>query len=421
AYWGPQASGTSGPVYFGCLVIALCIAGLFLVRNWHLSWLLSASLLGLLLAWGSHLSSVNYFLFDHLPFYNKFRAPAMSLIIPQFTFCTLAAIGLQQILYSNIPVKELFHKLKPAVYTTGALALLLTAFYFTSDFSGPTDQERKNIMTNAFTQILGQQVQGSNTAATISSDIFSGLKEDRKSLFGKDLLRFWIFLILGIGLLYLAIQSKIKALYAGILATLLVFIDLINVDLRYLDQKNYIAEEEFLAPLEATAADLEIKKDTGYYRVFDQSSGDPFNDSRGAYHHNLINGYHPAKLGLYQDLIEYQISKNNITVLNMLNTKYVIGKDPQTQQPVVYPNPEALGPCWLVKNIRYVKTPDEEMAALNNIKPLDTVYIRETEKTKIKELPQTDSLASLQFQYNKNDSIRYLSNSTAPQFAVFSE
>jgi len=206
-----------------------------------------------------------------------------------------------------------------------------------------------------------------------------------------------------------------------ILATVFVFIDLITVYLRYLEKKNYVNEEELQQGLEPTAADLEIKKDTSYFRVFDQSSGDPFNDSRGAYHHNLINGYHPAKLGLYQDLIEYQISKGNMTVMNMLNTKYVLQRDPQSGQPVVYSNPEAMGACWLVKNIKYVQTADEEMNALTAIQPLDTAYARASEKGKVTFLPETDSLATIQLVSNKNDSIRYLSSSTVPQFAVFSE
>ena len=73
SYWGPQTLGTSGTVYLGVLVILLFIAGLFLVRSWHLGWIVAASIIGIFLSWGSNFSSLNNFLFDHLPFYNKFR------------------------------------------------------------------------------------------------------------------------------------------------------------------------------------------------------------------------------------------------------------------------------------------------------------------------------------------------------------
>jgi len=38
-----------------------------------------------------------------------------------------------------------------------------------------------------------------------------------------------------------------------------------------------------------------------------------------------VGGYHPAKLRIYQDLIEAQLTKDvNVPVLNMLDTRYWI-------------------------------------------------------------------------------------------------
>lgn len=421
AYWGPQTLGTSGPVYFGVLIVLLFIAGIFLIRSWHVGWILGATMLGLILAWGSNLSGINYFLFDYLPVYNKFRAPSMALVIPQLTFALLAGMALNEILYGEISGKELLKKLYRAAATAMVLGVILTGIYFISDFKGPVDKDRKETMTNAFAQITAQQPKANANPNAMSASIFNGLSEDRKSLYGGDLLRFWLLLALGGGLLYWGAQRKIAASYVAIGCTVLLLGDLLTVDTRYFSSKNFIAEDELMAALEPTAADLAIKQDTGYYRVFDQSSGDPFNDSRGAYHHNLINGYHPAKLGLYQDLIENQISKSNLAVFNMLNTKYVLVSNPQNGQAQALPNPGALGPCWLVPSIVYVKNADEEMKALDSIKPLETVYIDEKEKSKVTVMPQPDSTARIRFIENKNDLIRYESESSAPQFAVFSE
>ncbi|MDR0792886.1 MAG: hypothetical protein LBE82_06225, partial [Chitinophagaceae bacterium] len=83
AYWGEQTSGTSGPVYFGVLICLFFIMGLFIVKDWNKGWIIAATVLGLILAWGKNFQAINYFLFDHLPFYNKFRAPSMAMVIPQ--------------------------------------------------------------------------------------------------------------------------------------------------------------------------------------------------------------------------------------------------------------------------------------------------------------------------------------------------
>ncbi len=420
AYWGPQTLGTSGTVYLGVLVVLLFIAGLFLVRNWHLGWIVAASIIGILLSWGANFSTLNNFLFDHLPFYNKFRAPTMSLVIPQLTFALLASMALDKILFGGLDAATLLKKLKPAAITTAALAVLLIGIYFTSDFKSPDHKERKDMMANTIAQMTGGQ-QAKVDPATFSTAVFNSLTEDRKDLYGSDLLRTLFFLLIGSGLIYFAIRKKVSATVAALACSAILLIDLIPVDLRYLNSKNYIAEDELMASLEPTQADLQIKQDTGYYRVFDQTSGDPYSDSRGAYHHNLINGYHPAKLALYQDLIENQIGKGNMQVLNMLNTKYVIVSNPNTRQPMPLPNPDALGAAWFVKNIAWVKNPNEEMKALDSIKPLDTVYIEESEKAKVTGTIGIDSAASIRLISNRNDIIEYESNASADQFAVFSE
>jgi hypothetical protein len=95
--------------------------------------------------------------------------------------------------------------------------------------------------------------------------------------------------------------------------------------------------------------------------------------------------------------------------------------DPNDQQPMSVPNPNNLGPCWLVKNIRYVANADEEMKALDSIKPLDTAYVDIREKSKIHELPQWNDSARITFVENKNDYIKYTTQASSNQFAVLSE
>ena len=113
-----------------------------------------------------------------------------------------------------------------------------------------------------------------------------------------------------------------------------------------------------------------------YYRVFDQSIP-TFNDAKTSYHHNTIGGYHAAKLQRYQDLIDFQIAKGNMQVLNMLNTKYFINQQQQLQV-----NNQANGVAWFIKGIKEVNTPMEEIRGLDSMNTKEKAVILATEFNK---------------------------------------
>ena len=422
-YWGDQPN-TAGPVYFGAIICMLFIAGLFFVSRKYLSWLIPATIIGVILAWGSNFSAINYFLFDHLPALNKFRAPSMALVLPQFTFAFIASLALQEIFYGNLESAKLFKKLRYAAISCGAVLVLLMAVYFTTSFSNERTKDTKQAITEQLAQSMSQGKQPTqemlNQASTISSTLIKALVEDRKGLFGSDLIRLIILLVLGGTIIWLGIKNKINSTLAIIFLTFISFIDLITVSSRYLNKSKFTTPDEYLSVFTPTAADNQIKLDTGYYRVFDQAGGDPFQDSRTSYFHNSIGGYSPAKLGLYNDLIEHQLGKGNIEVFNMLNTKYFIVSGPNNQ-PVAQINQLANGPAWFVKAIKYVNSADEEMLALDSLHSKDTVVIDKREQQKVTISPIFDSSASIKLVKNLNDEIIYQSNASTNQFAVFSE
>lgn len=424
SYFGTQP-GTSGPVYFGALVCAFFIAGLFLIRSWHMGWIIAATILGIVMAWGSNFPSFNYFIFDHLPFYNKFRAPTTALVIPQVTFAMLAAMALNSIFYDEWNNKVLLKKLKMAGIVTGVILLILAYSWFAGDFKGPGDSQLRQGIAGSLTQMMsqGQQPtdQASQQANSIAGSIMKGLTEDRKSHYGADFFHLLIYLALGALIIWYAIKRKGNPTYLLVALTAINFIDLVIVDQRYLNKHNYVPEDEFLAPFIATPADLQIKQDTSFYRVFDQTAGNPFTDTRASFHHNSVGGYLPARLSFYDDVITHQLNKNNIDVFSMLNTKYFIMRDQRTGQPVAQLNPEASGPVWLVKALKYVNNADEEMAALNDIHFRDTAVMDKREQPKVGFAPQFDSLATISLVKNENDKITYTFNGASSQFAVFSE
>jgi len=424
SYWGTQP-GTSGPVYFGIIICFLFLLGMVYLKSWHRWWILAASLFAIILAWGKNFESVNYFLFDYMPLYKKFRAPTQSLVIPQLCFPLLAAMVLQDILFEKFNKEKLLKGLKLTGLITAGLFVFFLMFYMTAGFSAENDKRFQDGFAANYVQQMSKGAAPTpaleQQAQEFGKSFVTALRSDRKSLFLKDTLRNLAFAGIAFLALYFFVNDKIKR--NTVLVVLLSFssIDLISVALRYLNSNDYEDADLYERAFRPSQADLQIKQDTGYYRVFDQTSGDVFQNAYPSYYHNSVGGYHPAKLRIYQDLIEGQLYKGNNRVLDMLNTKYFIFQNPQNGQPVAQLNPGAYGPVWLVKNVHFVKDATEEMAALDSINTRDTAIVLEKYKSVIPQLPVPDSTATISLVENNNDDIRYTSQSDSPQFAVFSE
>ena len=425
SYWGDQPT-TSGPVYLGAIVCLLFIFGLVYLKSWHKWWLIAASVLGIILAWGANFSAFNYFLFDHLPFYNKFRAPTMGLVIPQLCFPLTGVLVIDKLFKQNIDFTETWKKLKLTGIITGAIIVILAGFYFSASFTGKSDKTLKDNFRQSVLQQVpqGQQPppQVQQQADEVSRNLISALQSDRKDLMGSDLLRSIILIALAFIIIYLFIKKKISPVI--LIASLIVLTgyDLLGVDSRYLNTNKFVEDTDFESTFTPTEADLQIMKDPDHanFRVFN-SSLDAFNDASTSFHHNSVGGYHPAKLGLYNDIITYQLGKGNMEVFNMLNTKYFIVQNPQTGKPVARLNPDAFGNAWLVKGIKYVDDANQEMQALDNTNLRDTAVVEKKYQSQIKQFNVPDSSAYIKLKENLNDKIDYTFHSATPQFAVLSE
>ena len=147
----------------------------------------------------------------------------------------------------------------------------------------------------------------------------------------------------------------------------------------------------------------------------------PFNDASNSYFHKSIGGYHGAKLRRFQELIEHHLSRNNMRVYNMLNTKYFIvpGED---KQPTVQPNMQALGNSWFVNHIQWVDNADEEINALTSFNPADTVVIDKRFQGMVEESEITkDTSGIIRLKEYKPNHLTYESSAVKDQIAVFSE
>jgi Bacterial membrane protein YfhO len=409
-YWGGIGGvGTAGPPYVGVITCLLALIGFVLYKK-PLRWgLLAVSVLAILMAWGKYLPGFNTFLFNHLPLYNKFRAPSMTMVITQFTLPIMAVLSLQYLFYRDKSRELLKTDFKKILYAVGGLFALAGIMYIAMDYSYLHDRE-----------ILSADWDRSGTGE-IGRLIVSGLKADRRSMFGGQLLRAIGFAIPVLVLLYLYMRNLVKPIIAVIVIMLISGIDLFVIGKEYLNEDNYVPYESADNNFVPSSADKKILEDKDPdFRVFNML-GNPYTESRTSYFHKSIGGYHPAKLSIYQDVIEKYMSGNlNRGVLNMLNMKYSIQQDPQTGEPVAVNNPDAFGSCWLVKNVKEVENRVEAIKALGTTNLKDTAIV-EKSFSKYAVQPQWDSASSINLIKFDNDAIEYKANCNGPQFAVFSE
>ena len=104
SYWGEQSN--TAPYYAGAIIVFLFVAGFFFADKKYIWWLLPVSIISILMSWGDNFSSVNYFLFDYLPGYNKFRSVTFALVLILIAMPLLGMIGLEQILKQKLGKPE---------------------------------------------------------------------------------------------------------------------------------------------------------------------------------------------------------------------------------------------------------------------------------------------------------------------------
>ena len=408
-YWGQLS--TSGPAYLGAIVFLLGLIGFVIVKT-PLRWgLLAITILGILMSWGKYLPGFNTFLFEHLPMYNKFRSPAFAQVIPQFTITIIAALSLQKILFEEKSKELLKTDFKKILFTIGGLFALLGMMYLALDYTSPNDQG-----------IIDYLLQATKNNDEIARSVISGLKADRKALFGGQLLRALGFAILLIGILYMYLKNYLKPLIVAIILIAISTIELTIVSKEYLPEESYVPADDFTSiNFAPTTIDQQILQDKDpNYRVFNMA-GDAYSESRTSYFHKSIGGYHPAKLRIYQDVIEKYLSgRPSPAVLNMLNAKYIVMQDPQSGKPGLITNPDVFGPCWLVKNVKLVDNRVAAIIGIGNTNLKDTAIVEKIFSKNVVQ-PQWDSASSIKMIKFDNDAMEYEANCNGPQFAVFSE
>jgi hypothetical protein len=404
AYWGPQR--LASPYYAGAIIVFLFALGIAFAERKYVWWLVAAALLSIALSWGSSFGSFNYFLFDHLPGYNKFRSVTFALVIALFAMPLLGFLGLEKLIQQGIG-KEQKKKIVIAFASTGGLCVAILLLSGMFSFSKEMESQLPVWFTGA-------------------------LEDDRKSLLRSDAFRSFAFISIVFAVVYFEMWKKLNPIVFYSFLIIVIGLDIVIVDNRYFTKDNYTRKREnaFYVP---TAADQAVLTDKSYYRVYDiQDYPQLMNEARSSYFHHSIGGYHGAKLRRYEDLYDTclfketgeliqdaQSGKLDFTkygVLNMLNVKYIIYGPEQNN---VIPNSGANGSAWFVSNIEKANSPTEELMKLCAINTRQTAVIDESEF----KIPATssDSAATIQLLEQSPKALKYQSESSAPGVAVFSE
>jgi hypothetical protein len=406
-YFGPQ-SYVSGPNYSGIIILFLFILGLILIKDGLRYVLILTSILYLFISWGSSFSGFNFFMFDYFPYYNKFRDSKMIVTLMHLCFVLGAMLGVNKIITDNLTFKNLK---KPLIYSLGSLLLVILIGYFTLDFQSVRDVD----MLKSMAESNGQEFANAFSASIIA---------DRQSMVTGDLLRSIFLLIVSAGLIWAFITRKIKStVFVAILGVLAV-LDLALVDKRYFNNDDFQTITRVAESFNPSAADEQIMQDKDPdFRVVDMATNQGFfADAKASYFHKSVGGYHGAKLKRIQELYDNAMTKDgkyNLSIFNMLNTKYYITSG-QDGNPVAQQNPDALGNAWFVGEVKTVKNADEEIRAVGNFNPRAIAFVDERFKQYFSNTKQ-DSTGSIKLTEYKPNHLTYESNSPTSQVAIFSE
>lgn len=394
-YWGGLPF-TSGPIYFGAVIFFLFLMGITLVKGPVKWWLALGTLFTFMLSMGSNLEWFNRPIFDLVPLFNKFRTPNSVLGVTSVLVPALGLLAANRIIKGEVSNKEVMRSLMISGGILGGLCLFFLVLGPSMfDFTHPKDQQ---------------------SAQSFRPDLLISM---RKSLMQSDAFRSLALIALSAAGIWAFINSKLdkKWLILG-LGALTIF-DLWGVGRRYINTESFLPKSQFEASFSPRPVDAQILQDPDpHYRVLDLTEA-WYESTKASYYHKSIGGYHAAKLQRFDDIIHRQIMQGNQSVIDMLNTKYII-QPGQDGQPAAQQNPNALGNAWFVNSIVTVPDANAEFAALENNDPGNTAIVHQEFSDYVNGLdPSPNGTISLT-EYAP-DKLTYQSNTSSEQLAVFSE
>lgn len=255
SYWGDQPM-VSGPVYIGIIVFFLAILGMVFLKS-PVKWaIFGVTLLMLALSWGENFMGLTNFFLDHVPGYNKFRAPTIIMAVIELCIPLLGVFFLHKLVKEREQLKA---KKKTFLIASAATLLVLIIMRVAGMGDGYTSKMEKEQMAdmegNLRKQVLAMTpeemkqygIDASNQQqvndfiqlnARSGEKRFDNVKEIRKSIYNSSMNRSILFLILGVGAVALLFYTALPYELVIVGLTALISLDLIPV------ARNYLGSQE---------------------------------------------------------------------------------------------------------------------------------------------------------------------------------
>lgn len=368
-YWGTMPFTTS-TMYVGILPLVLVVIALAYRRNRMTLFFAGLTVLIFLVSFGKHFAFFYDLLFRFLPFFNKFRAPSMILQLTAFMTAVIGAHGLAALLDARETPRafDVRKFTRTAFVILGILwALLIIGVLFQSGI---------------FTALSATMFErpGENYGAQ-TTRVLQELKKIRFDVLWGDVVTFVLLSSAVLGAILAFLHRKIGTTAFGAAVLGLLVLDLFLMDAKFIRPTPWKGVGERFAP---DASVTFLKQQPGLFRIF--PVGDLFMEKSYLFHTlQSIGGYHPAKLKIYQTMIDSCLYRGtdpalpvNMNVVNMLNTQYLVvpgqlppGRlEPAHRSPdggvIVYRNPDALPRAFFVEEVRVAGSDSDVFALLNS-------------------------------------------------------
>jgi hypothetical protein len=473
-YWGEQRY-TGGAFYFGAAIMFLFILGLILVKD-AIKWpFLILTFIALGLA-SKDAGGINDFFINNFPMYNKFRDSKMILVIIQVMAPAMAVLFLDRLFKQE----GLIGNKKLWMGSVAGIALIGLILLASPSITGPFLSQAETAQFSELESQLQdpKQIAMYDEYKTALMDI---RVEIFKADAGRTLLIFLVCGVLVIVSMFKKIPNQVLIGVMAIVVLadqMTVSQRYLNTDKLKGNYVSYQKADQKALPHEPSQADLFILENekpmvsniideskallakmneshlyqgirdkeklaliadfgalnlNSDYRVL--SLGNPFNEARTSYFHKSLGGYHGAKLKRYQEMIEFHIQPEmqlmmdslktaadvsilgELSVLNMLNTKYIV-YNPEAP-PIV--NPFRNGEAWFVDEIITAADANEEISKLKGIDTKRKAVVHNEFTGIAKATAVTDSTAEVSLVEYKTNALKYQSKNSSESCIIFSE
>ena len=308
-YWG-QMPFTEGGEYIGVLLLILAALGAaagIRSRSGPVIAMVIFVPFGFLLSFGRHLPLLYDLFFNYAPFFNKFRIPSMVLLILYFVFFLLAALGVKALVTSSERDRRTLLRTVVAV-SVFCLFFGLLPFIARGLFSFVREGE----------------------SARYGVQVLELIRDARYDLMKSDALRLLLLTLVTGGTLVLFLKTRIsRAVMLTVLCLIFIY-DFHSVAKRtpfmWTDVKNM--ERTVFVP---SQTEQFLLKQSRPFRLFPLQAN-VFTNNLWSYNDiESIGGYSPAKLRIFQDLVDevfFTGSPVNWNIINMLDGKFVVSNRP---------------------------------------------------------------------------------------------